>query len=145
MKFKMCHVHCLVSLLAFAVLFSSSMPRMSAQDKGATSGVGQNQAGSISGTLTDSAGAVLRGAQVSISAKGTIVSTDEQGRFFFSGLQPGDYAVSVSYIGFQKLTKTVTVNSGASTLVSLQLQVESRESECAGDGRQRFGRSGGRE
>ena len=49
----------------------------------------QSQAGSISGTLMDPAGAVLRGAQVSIPAKGMIVSTDEQGRFFFSGLQPG--------------------------------------------------------
>lgn len=85
----------------------------------------QNQAGSISGTLMDSAGSVLRGAQVSIPSKGTIVSTDQQGRFYFSGLQPGDYTVSVSYIGFQKLTKSVTVNSGESTTVSLQLQVES--------------------
>ena len=125
MKSKMCDFHRLVSLLAIAILFSSSMSQTSAQDKGATTGVGQNQAGSISGTLTDSAGAVLRGAQVSIPAKGMILSTDEQGRFFFSGLQPGDYAVSVSYIGFQKLTKTVTVNSGESTTVSLQLQVES--------------------
>ena len=145
MKSKMCDFHRLVSLLAIAILFSSSMSQTSAQDKGATTGVGQNQAGSISGTLTDSAGAVLRGAQVSIPAKGMILSTDEQGRFFFSGLQPGDYAVSVSYIGFQKLTKTVTVNSGESTTVSLQLQVESAKSERAGDGRKRFGRSGGRE
>jgi TonB-dependent receptor len=85
----------------------------------------QNQAGSISGTLTDSAGAVLRGAQVSIPAKDMIVFTDQQGSFFFSGLQPGTYTLSVSYIGFQKLTKTVTVNPGASTTVTLQLQVES--------------------
>src|ERR1700733_6353340 len=55
------------------------------------------------------------------------VSTDEQGRFFFSRLQPGDYEISVSYIGFQKLTKTVTVNPGESTTVSLQLQVESQK------------------
>jgi TonB-dependent receptor len=87
----------------------------------------QNRAGSISGTLTDPAGAVLRGAQVSIPAKGMIISTDEQGRFFFSGLQPGEYAISVNYIGFQKLTKTVTVNPGESTVVSLQLQVESQK------------------
>lgn len=87
----------------------------------------QTQAGSISGTLTDPAGAVLRGAQVSIPAKGMIVSTDQQGRFFFSGLQFGDYTLSVSYIGFQNLTKTVTVNPGTSTTVSLQLQVASQK------------------
>jgi TonB-dependent receptor len=89
--------------------------------------IAQNQAGSISGTLMDPAGSVLRGAEVSIPSKGMIVSTDEQGRFFFSGLQPGDYPISVSYIGFENLTKTVTVNPGKSTTVSLQLQVESQK------------------
>ncbi|HWE83420.1 MAG TPA: TonB-dependent receptor [Terracidiphilus sp.] len=93
----------------------------------ATAAWAQKQAGSISGTLTDPAGAVLRGAQVSIPAKSMLVSTDEQGRFFFSGLQPGDYTVSVSYIGFEKLTKTITVISGTSTTLSLQLQVESQK------------------
>ncbi len=91
----------------------------------AASAPAQSQAGSISGTLMDSAGAVLRGAQLSIPSQGMIVSTDEQGRFFFSGLRPGEYTISVSYIGFQKLTKTVAVSSGTSTTVSLQLQVES--------------------
>jgi TonB-dependent receptor len=86
----------------------------------------QNQAGSISGTLMDPAGSVLRGAQVSIPDNGIIVSTDEQGRFFFSGLQPGNYTISVSYIGFENLTKSVTVNPGESATVSLQLQVESQ-------------------
>ncbi|MGA7108847.1 MAG: TonB-dependent receptor [Terracidiphilus sp.] len=104
-------------VMALSVLFCGLAPPAPAQ----------NQAGSISGTLMDSAGAVLRGAQVSIPSKGMIVSTDEQGRFFFSGLQPGDYAISISYIGFQELTKTVTVNPGESTTVSLHLQVESQK------------------
>lgn len=93
----------------------------------ATSLRAQNQTGSISGTLTDPAGAVLRGAQVSIPAKGLIVSTDQQGRFFFSGLQPGSYTISVSYIGFEKSTKTVTVNPGATATADLELQVASQK------------------
>lgn len=87
----------------------------------------QAQRGSISGTITDPNGAVLQGAQVSIPAKGTIVSTDQQGRFFFSGLQPGNYTISVSYIGFQKQTKSLTVTPGGSTTVSLQLAVASQK------------------
>jgi hypothetical protein len=63
----------------------------------------QNQPGSISGTLMDPAGAVLKGAQLSIPAKDMTASTDEQGRFFFYGLEPGDYTLSVSYIGFAEL------------------------------------------
>src|ERR1039458_308267 len=85
----------------------------------------QNQSGSISGTLTDQGSAVLRGAEISIPSNGMLVSTDQQGRFFFSGLQPGSYTISVSYIGFQKLTKTVTVTAGESTTVNMQLQVAS--------------------
>lgn len=87
----------------------------------------QAQTGSIGGTITDSAGAVLKGAQVSIPAKGLIVSTDQQGRFFFSGLQPGSYSLSISYIGFEKLTDAVTVTPGVSSSVSLQLQVASQK------------------
>src|ERR1039458_1263391 len=105
----------LVCVMGLSALFCGLVPSAPAQ----------SQAGSISGTLMDSADAVLRGAQVSIPAKGLFVSTDEQGRFFFSGLQPGNYTISVSYIGFENLTKNVTVNPGGSTTVSLQLQVES--------------------
>jgi len=125
MMSKPSHVLRLVSLVVLVLWFCGFAPRISAQTRGATGGTAQ--AGSISGTLMDPAGAVLRGAQVSIPAKDMIVSTDEQGRFFFSGLPPGDYEISVSYIGFQKLTKTVTVNAGGSTDASLQLQVASNK------------------
>src|SRR5665213_3947548 len=85
----------------------------------------QNQAGSISGSLTDPAGAVLRGAEVSIPAIGMNTSTDQQGRFFLSGLPAGDYTLSITYIGFEKLTKTVAVTAGQTTTVNQQLQVAS--------------------
>lgn len=87
----------------------------------------QNEAGSISGTLTDPSGAVLRGAQVSIPARHLNNSTDQQGGFFFSGLPPGSYTLSVSYIGFEKVTKTVAVAAGQTTSIDLQLQVESQK------------------
>jgi TonB-dependent receptor len=112
-------------LLVFTLLPCGFLPTAVAQTKGAIGATAENQAGSISGTLMDSAGSVLRGAQVSIPARGMIVSTNQQGSFFFSGLEPGAYTLSVSYIGFEKLTRAVTVNPGTSTSVSLQLQVES--------------------
>jgi TonB-dependent receptor len=115
-----------LALFLFIALFLCGFALQSgAQTNGTVGGTAENQAGSISGTLMDSAGSVLRGAQVSVPAKDMIVYTDQQGSFFFSGLQPGTYTLSVSYIGFQKLTKTVTVNPGTSTSVSLQLQVGS--------------------
>ena len=61
--------------------------------------------GSISGLLTDPAGAVLRGAQVSIPAQGMNTTTDQQGIFFFGGLSAGSYTLSITYIGFQALRR----------------------------------------
>lgn len=85
----------------------------------------QSQTGAISGTLTDPAGAVLKGAHISIPANGRVAFTDQQGRFFFSGLLPGSYTVTVSYLGFQKLSKAVSVSSGETTALTLQLEIAS--------------------
>ena len=37
---------------------------------------------------------------------------------FFSALQPGDYTISISYIGFEKLRKVITINPGTSISVT---------------------------
>jgi TonB-dependent receptor len=116
MKIKAGHLSLLVSIFAVTLSLCGPVPAPA-----------QSQPGSISGTLTDSSGAVLKGAEVTIPAKSLVVSTDAQGRFFFSGLQPGDYTVSVSYIGFQKLTRNITVNPGSTATLDLQLQVESQK------------------
>ncbi len=105
----------------------------------ATAASAQNQAGSISGTLMDPAGSVLRGAQISIPAKGVIVSTDEQGRFFFSGLQAGDYTISVSYIGFQKADENRHRQSGRIGYGEPATPGRVTKAERAGDGRKRVG------
>lgn len=113
-------------LLLLALLFCIFQPASSAQPLDSIgAAAASSQSGSISGTLMDSAGAVLRGARVSIPSKDMIAYTDQQGRFFFSGLLPGDYTISVSYIGFQKLTQTVSVHAGVAATVTLQLHLAS--------------------
>ncbi len=76
------------------------------------SALAQTEAGSIAGTLTDPSGSVLKGAQVSIVAQTLNTVTDQQGRFYISGLAPGTYTLTFSYVGFKTLTKEVTVNGG---------------------------------
>lgn len=125
MAFHASRLKSCVSLLVCTFLLYGCLPIAGAQTNSAMAGSTENQSGSISGTLMDPAGAVLSGAQVSIPSNDRIAFSDQQGRFFFSGLQPGDYTIVVSYIGFQRLTKPVTVNPGATTSVSLQLHVES--------------------
>ena len=81
------------------------------------------QTGSISGTVTDPTGSVLNGAQVTIASKNLNAVTDQQGRFFLSGISAGNYSLTIIYIGFKTLTETVAVTADQSTDVKAQLEV----------------------
>lgn len=116
-----------MALLVFCLFLGAFVPGASAEGAGAIAAGARGATGSISGTLTDQAGAALRGAKVSIPAKNLTVYTDQQGRFFFSGLQPSNYTISVSYVGFRKLTKSVVVEPGMSATLNLQLEVASKK------------------
>jgi len=76
---------------------------------------GQGTTGEISGTVTDSTGAVVPGASVKVESTGSTagfnrtVSTDSAGYFLFSNLQPGAYKVTIQSSGFDNYSKTVTV------------------------------------
>lgn len=87
--------------------------------------LGQGATGAIAGTVTDPSGAVLKGAQVSIPAQDLNVFSDEQGLFVIKGLAPGNYALTVNYVGFATVEKEkVTVVAGKTTNVPVALQVQ---------------------
>lgn len=116
-----------IVLLVLCFFLGAFAPVASAEVPSAMAAGRHTVTGSISGTLTDQAGAALRGAKVSIPAKNLTVYTDQQGRFFFSGLPPATYSISVSYVGFRKLTKTVDVEPGMSATLHLELAVASKK------------------
>ena len=62
---------------------------------------GQTVTGSVSGTVVDSAGAVVTGAQVqlinSISRQARDFTSNSAGDFEFTGIIPGSYSVKVSH------------------------------------------------
>ena len=86
-----------------------------------------NISGDILGTVTDATGAILPGAQVSITSdkNGQIktVVTDRGGDYRVPLLEPGDYKVSVTAPGFETTTETTTVSAGTAVTVSLRLTV----------------------
>ena len=82
-------------------------------------------AGTIAGSVTDPSGAVLKGAQVAIPAHDVNVVSDEQGLFVIKGLAPGNYTLSISYVGFAEFEKEVTVTAGQATNVAAVLQIHS--------------------
>jgi len=76
--------------------------------------------GGLSGTITDSTGAIVPGATVTVSGpQGTrTFTTDSQGRYTAAGLTPGQYDITVEKSGFKKVEskKNEVVVSTNSTL-----------------------------
>jgi hypothetical protein len=68
---------------------------------------GQQITGSVTGTVTDPAGATVSGAQVRLTNIGTgavaTTTSDASGNFQFLLLPPGNYSLQVSNTGFKSL------------------------------------------
>lgn len=89
---------------------------------------GQAGRGSISGTITDAAGAVIPGAQVELLNSATGVKqhtvSSSAGLYTFISLNPGVYKVTVSQTGFVKVAREkITVDVDQTTEVNLSLRV----------------------
>ena len=86
--------------------------------------------GDIAGVVTDPTAAVVSGAPITLknvdTGGSTSTTTNTQGSYNFSLLQPGSYSVSANVAGFQKVLKTVTVTLGTSITVNLQLSLSSQ-------------------
>ena len=85
----------------------------------------QQQKGTLAGTVTDSSGGVLKGAQISVEPVGTSLVSDVQGQFFINDLDPGSYTVTVTYVGFAPFTKMVDVVANQTANVEAKLEVQS--------------------
>ena len=56
-------------------------------------------AGIVTGTVVDSASYVLPGARVELQPRGQSASADQEGHFAIGNVAPGDYTITVSYVG----------------------------------------------
>ena len=75
---------------------------------------------SISGTITDSDGNPLAGANVEVVGTGQGSSSDASGSYMITGVTSGNYTVKASYIGHRTQTKSADVGaSGANVNFSL--------------------------
>src|SRR5262252_2895277 len=89
---------------------------------------GQTIGASVQGTINDTTGAVLPGANVAIknSATGAILEfvTDEGGRYLAPVVQPGEYEIQVSLAGFQSVTRRgIRLAVGQRVVVDVKLEV----------------------
>jgi len=83
--------------------------------------------GSISGRVTDSSGAIISRAKISVTSIGKGFtkddSTDSSGAYSFNFLPPDKYSVSVSAAGFETVNQDIVVQAGQITTVNISLAV----------------------
>ena len=91
-----------------------------------SSGQAQTSKGSIFGSVTDTSGAVLQGAQVSVQPNGANGVSNTLGQFLINDLDPGSYTVSISYVGFATFSQTVNVVAGQTANLDAKLVVSSQ-------------------
>ena len=79
----------------------------------------------VSGTVTDSSGAVIPNAAVSLKNLGTnnerTVRTTSTGVYEFTNLEPGSYQIAATTPGFERYQATVVVNVGGRYTVDAKL------------------------
>jgi hypothetical protein len=80
---------------------------------------------SVSGYVTDSAGAVIPNATVSITGNGInqTVSANENGSYLFSNVPSGEYDLSISASAFTPKQINITTNDGTETVANASLDV----------------------
>ncbi|HUS18177.1 MAG TPA: TonB-dependent receptor [Terriglobales bacterium] len=87
----------------------------------------QTETGTISGTVTDPSGAVVSGAKVTITAVGTKAArtgtSDSNGRYAITNLQPGLYDVAIEGSGFAETKRQVQVTVGSKVILDSSLKV----------------------
>ena len=65
----------------------------------------------VSGTVKDENGNVLSGANVIIQQTNKGALTDAKGEFQLSIAQPGNYTINASFLGYEVVSKVITVNN----------------------------------
>lgn len=93
---------------------------------GWTTAQAQGQKGAISGIVTDQGGAVLVGAQITLESPTFNTVSDEQGRFYINGVAPGNYTLSITYVGFTKFDQSVSIAAGQTFDVAAKLNLQSQ-------------------
>jgi TonB-dependent receptor len=109
--------------ILLAILLLPSLAGATGGDKGAPGN------GVVSGSVKDTAGAVLRGAQIALQPTAITVASDAQGNFVIPNLAPGTYTVTISYVGFNNTVSTVEVKPGQTTSLNATMTIGSNNQQ----------------
>src|SRR5580765_3177483 len=86
-----------------------------------TPALAQDSQGSIAGTVRDSLGVALSGAQVSVQGTNIRGVTDDDGTFRLGRLRAGDVILLIRRLGYRPESPSVRVNPNAETRIDVRL------------------------
>src|SRR5438876_638123 len=105
-----------------------------------TSGWSQNVYGTIAGTVTDTSGAAVANAIVTLTnldtAQKRSIETDSSGNYTFVNILPGRYKVEVEKSGFKKVVRQpiiVEIESGLKVDITLQVGAQTETVEVSAE------------
>jgi TonB-dependent receptor len=81
--------------------------------------------GTLTGKVTDSSGAILQGARITLQPSMSAAVSDAQGNFLLPNIKAGSYTVTTSYVGFTPSVVSVVVSDGQTTPLNVALTVGS--------------------
>jgi len=102
----------------------------------------QTGKGTIQGRVTDSSKGVLQGATVTLAPGGARTVSDAEGEYLIAGLAPGEYMVTVSFVGFMSFTRPVTVAAGHAIRLDPTLDVAGQSESILVTGERAHGEAG---
>ncbi len=87
--------------------------------------VAQSSTGNVAGRVSDAeSGRSLQGAIVRIVGTNFVDYTDIEGRFSLTGVPLGARQITVSYVGLERFSQTVDVNSGEATIIEVAMEAQ---------------------
>jgi len=85
--------------------------------------VAAQQYGTLTGTVTDTNEETLTGANVILVGTQKGASVGQDGSYRLTRIEPGEYTVRVSFVGYKTVERTVQVEAGQTTTQNYQLEV----------------------
>ena len=89
----------------------------------------QNSKGTVTGRIVDSGGGVLQGAAILLEPGEISRVSDSQGEFTITGLDPGTYKITISFVGLETYTGSVELKPGVYVRADAVLKVGSQSAE----------------
>jgi len=90
---------------------------------------GAQQTGTLTGTVTSTDGTPLTGANVVLAGTQKGTATGPDGSYRITSIQPGDYTVRVTFVGYEQVEREISIQGGSTRTMNVDLEVAPLQGE----------------